>query len=237
MKIARFKANSETIRIGMVSDDRVTDLTGAGIESLQQILEQEDPKSLLSRADLPSLESFSKSEVTFVTPVENQEVWAAGVTYLRSKAARMGESEFSEDAYDKVYEALRPELFFKSMPGKVVSPGESVGIRKDARWNVPEPELAFFINSKGTLVGYSIGNDMSSRDIEGENLLYLPQAKVYDRSCALGPCISIGNSELEVRDWSIRVQIRRNGDWVFDGNTKIDQLKRSFQELVDYVCR
>ena len=129
--------------------------------------------------------------------MERQEVWAAGVTYLRSKTARMEESDFSATAYDKVYAAERPELFFKSLPEKVVGTGEPVGIRRDAKWNVPEPELALVLNSRGKIVGYTIGNDMSSRDIEGENLLYLPQAKIYDRSCALGPWIRLGASEAD----------------------------------------
>ena len=127
------------------------------------------------------------SDVVLRPPIERQEVWAAGVTYLRSKTARMEESDFSATAYDRVYDADRPEIFFKALAEKVVPTGESVGIRRDARWSVPEPELALVLNSRGRIVGCTIGNDMSSRDIEGENLLYLPQAKVYDRSCALGP--------------------------------------------------
>ena len=144
----------------------------------------------------------SLDSVPFLTPVESQEVWAAGVTYLRSKEARMVESEFSANAYDRVYDAARPEIFFKSLPEKVTSPGEPVGIRSDARWNVPEPELALVINSAGESVGFTIGNDMSSRDIEGENLLYLPQAKIYKGSCAVGPCIAVGVNENDARQWA-----------------------------------
>src|SRR5262249_31052276 len=163
--------------------------------------------------------------------IERQEVWAAGVTYLRSKAARMDESEFSATAYDRVYDAERPELFFKSQPEKVVGPGEPVGIRRDATWSVPEPEFALVINSRGVVVGCTIGNDMSSRDIEGENLLYLPQAKIYRASCALGPCIAIGASEAEVRDWTVRLKIQRGVDLVFKGETSVGRIKRSFAEL------
>jgi len=137
----------------------------------------------LTRAD----ERIPLAELTLLPPIDQQEVWAAGVTYLRSKKARMEESDFSATAYDKVYEAARPEIFFKSLPEKVVPPGGAIGIRKDAQWSVPEPELVLVINSRGRIVGYTVGNDMSSRDIEGENLLYLPQAKVYHRSCAIGP--------------------------------------------------
>src|SRR5438093_2962851 len=149
----------------------------------------------------------------------------------------MDESDFSATAYDRVYEAARPELFFKSLPEKVVSPGDAVGIRKDARWNVPEPELALVITSRGQIVGYTIGNDMSARDIEGENLLYLPQAKVYHRSCAIGPWIVMGASEAEARDWKIQLQVRRAGDVVFKGETFVGQIKRPFDELAGFLVR
>lgn len=177
------------------------------------------------------------ADVTLLTPVERQEVWAAGVTYLRSKKARMDESDFSASAYDRVYDAARPELFFKALPEKVVSPGEPVGIRRDARWNVPEPELALVINSKGRIAGYTIGNDMSSRDIEGENTLYLPQAKVYGRSCAVGPAIVVSSTETEARTWGISLRITRASRIVFQGETSVGQIKRSFSDLVEYLCR
>jgi 2-dehydro-3-deoxy-D-arabinonate dehydratase len=149
----------------------------------------------------------------------------------------MVESEFSASAYDRVYDAERPEIFFKSLPDKVVSPGDSVGIRRDARWNVPEPELALAINSAGAIVGFTIGNDMSSRDIEGENLLYLPQAKIYTRSCAVGPWIVVGPTEDEARQWTIQLEIRRGAETVFAGATRADQIKRRFAELVEYLFR
>src|SRR5262249_23599580 len=154
-------------------------------------------------------------DVRLLSPIEKQEVWAAGVTYLRSKKARMEESDFSASAYDKVYDAARPELFFKAMPEKVVGPGDAVGIRRDAQWSVPEPELALVINSRGQIAGYTIGNDMSARDIEGENLLYLPQAKIYDRSCAVGPFITVGVTEAEARGWQIQLLIQREGTSAF----------------------
>ena len=149
----------------------------------------------------------------------------------------MEESEFSASAYDRVYDAARPEIFFKSLPEKVVSPGDAVGIRRDAHWNVPEPELALVINSSGAIVGFTIGNDMSSRDIEGENLLYLPQAKIYTSSCAVGPWIVVGQTEDEARQWSIQLEIRRGGETVFAGETRAGQIKRPFAELVDYLFR
>jgi 2-dehydro-3-deoxy-D-arabinonate dehydratase len=149
----------------------------------------------------------------------------------------MEESDFSATAYDRIYEAERPELFFKSLPEKVVGPGEQVGIRKDARWSVPEPELALVLNSRGMIAGYTIGNDMSSRDIEGENLLYLSQAKIYQHSCALGPWIVVGASEDEARSWTISIRIARDGKEIFAGQTLAGQIKRRFEDLAEFLFR
>jgi 2-dehydro-3-deoxy-D-arabinonate dehydratase len=204
---------------------------------MEPILESEDLAAQLRRISQASLPRLSFSDVTLCAPVERQEIWAAGVTYLRSKAARMEESEFSANAYDRVYNAERPELFFKSLPEKVVPSGEAVGIRHDAKWNVPEPELALVMNSCGQIVGHTIGNDMSSRDIEGENLLYLPQAKTYHRSCALGPWITLGTTEAEARQWQIKLAILRNGKAAFNGETSVNQIKRGFDELAGFLFR
>ena len=173
-----------------------------------------------------------------LAPIGSQEVWAAGVTYLRSRAARMSESQDAGggDFYDRVYTAKRPELFFKSLPHKVVGPGGAVGLRSDATWSVPEPELALLINPRGEIVGYTIGNDMSSRDIEGQNPLYLPQAKVYNRSCALGPGILMTSEPLP-RETRIRIGIERQDRTVFEGETTLAQIKRPFEELVTYLYR
>src|SRR5690242_9819402 len=172
MKLCRFKAGDDKPRIGLIGDDSVlSDLTPAGITSISMLLEDTEALSAL-RKTLRTESTFPRhkvSEIELLAPVEQQEIWAAGVTYLRSKKARMEESDFSATAYDRVYEAERPELFFKSLPEKVVATGEAVGIRSDSRWSVPEPELALVLNSRGKVVGYTIGNDMSSRDIEGEN--------------------------------------------------------------------
>ncbi|MGC2446501.1 MAG: fumarylacetoacetate hydrolase family protein [Candidatus Sulfotelmatobacter sp.] len=171
-------------------------------------------------------------------PIGNQEVWAAGVTYYRSRNARMEESKTAGggDFYDRVYHAERPELFFKATAHRVVGPGDKVAIREDARWSVPEPELALFISPGGKIAGYTIGNDMSSRDIEGENPLYLPQAKVYDRSCALGPCLLVADEPLPVST-EIKIEIRREGKVVFSGETTLKEMKRSPEELVEYLYR
>jgi len=239
MRLCRFATDADArIRVGLITgDDTLLDLAAAGIDRMQSLLERADLTEELARLAGAGLPQHWPDEVRLVTPVESQEVWAAGVTYLRSKQARMVESEFSADAYDHVYEAARPELFFKSMPEKVVSPGDAVGIRSDARWNVPEPELGLVINSFGRIVGVTIGNDMSSRDIEGENLLYLPQAKIYARSCAVGPWIVIGAAEDDVRGWKIQLEICRGGQTVFAGETRASQIKRSFAELVEYLFR
>jgi 2-dehydro-3-deoxy-D-arabinonate dehydratase len=236
MKLCRYKNQSGEIRIGRAVDDStVADLTAGGIESITELLE--DAGGVARVEALGELPTLPLAEATLLTPVEGQEVWAAGVTYLRSKTARMEESDFSANAYDLVYEADRPELFLKSLPEKVAGPSEAVGIRADAKWNVPEPELVLVVNSRKELVGFTIGNDMSSRDIEGENLLYLPQAKVYDRSCAVGPWMVLGARETEARAWSIGVEIVRGGEAVFSGETSIDNIKRTFDELTDYLCR
>jgi 2-dehydro-3-deoxy-D-arabinonate dehydratase len=173
-----------------------------------------------------------------LAPVVSQEVWAAGVTYYRSRNARMEESKDAGggDFYDRVYSAERPELFFKSPGHKVVAPEGEVRIRRDAKWSVPEPELTLFINPRGEIAGYTIGNDMSSRDIEGENPLYLPQAKVYDGACAIGPCILLSQEPLD-RNTTIALQIAREGKTVFSGTTTLAELKRDPKELAHYLFR
>ena len=171
-------------------------------------------------------------------PIGEQEVWAAGVTYFRSRDARMEESKAAGggDFYDRVYSAERPELFFKSAPHRVVGHGGKVAIRGDAKWSVPEPELALLASPSGKILGYTIGNDMSSRDIEGENPLYLPQAKVYDRSCALGPGVLIGADAVDAKT-EIRLKITRKGAKAFAGSTTLASLKRDPRELVAYLYR
>jgi 2-dehydro-3-deoxy-D-arabinonate dehydratase len=238
LKLCRFKDRKERIGIGLIEGERdVLELTPAGLNRLEPLLENPDPSAECARIIKGNLPRRSLAEVHLLAPVEQQEVWAAGVTYLRSKTARMEESNFSATAYDRVYEAERPELFFKCLPEKVVSAGESVGIRRDARWSVPEPELALVLNSRGQVAGYTIGNDMSSRDIEGENLLYLPQAKIYHRSCALGPWIVIGATEAVARQWTITLRLDRKGGCVFQGETSVNQIKRSFAELAAFLFR
>src|ERR1700683_2868826 len=180
----------------------------------------------------------SFNAATVLAPVAGQEVWAAGGTYYRSRNARMDESKDAGGGsfYDRVYAAERPELFFKAAGRRVVGPNRAVRIRSDATWSVPEPELTLLINPRGAIVGYTIGNDMSSRDIEGENPLYLPQAKVYDGSCALGPCVLLPSEPLS-KSTTIQLEIRRQGDIVFSGTTTLAELKREPQELAKFIFR
>jgi 2-dehydro-3-deoxy-D-arabinonate dehydratase len=173
-----------------------------------------------------------------LAPIGSQEVWAAGVTYYRSRNARMEESKGAGggDFYDRVYHATRPELFFKASAHRIVGPEAKVAIRDDAAWSVPEPELTLFVTPRGKIAGYTIGNDMSSRDIEGENPLYLPQAKVYDRSCALGPCLLIREEPLPAAT-EIALEIRREATVAFSGATTLKEMKRRPEELVEYLFR
>jgi 2-dehydro-3-deoxy-D-arabinonate dehydratase len=173
-----------------------------------------------------------------LAPIGNQEVWAAGVTYLKSRDARMEESKESgaSDVYSKVYDADRPELFFKALPHRVSAPGEAVYIRKDSTWNVPEPELTLYINSNGEIQAYTVGNDMSSRSIEGENPLYLPQAKVYERSCALGPCLFVPEKPISP-ETQISILIKRNHQDVFSGAIQLNRMKRNLPELASWLYR
>jgi 2-dehydro-3-deoxy-D-arabinonate dehydratase len=171
-------------------------------------------------------------------PVQSQELWACGVTYYRSKVGRQEESKDAGggDFYGKVYEAVRPEVFFKSNPHRIVGHGGKVRIRKDSTWDVPEPELTLAVTSSGKIIGYTIGNDMSSRSIEGENPLYLPQAKTYDACASVGPCIFVTEKPL-APDTVIHMEIHRNAKKVFEGNVTIDQMKRTPQELVSFVYK
>jgi len=208
-------------------------------------LPDSDWHALTTRDDLPSylqsqlprLEAAAAPQ-SLLAPIAAQEVWAAGVTYYRSRTARMEESQTAGGGsfYDRVYTAERPELFLKSTPHRVAAPGAAVRIRFDSKWNVPEPELALLISPSGKLIGYTVGNDMSSRDIEGENPLYLPQAKVYDRSCALGPGILVSDAPLSPAT-RIRLEITRNSQAAFQDEITLDQMKRKPETLIEYLFR
>jgi 2-dehydro-3-deoxy-D-arabinonate dehydratase len=213
---------------------------GAGIPLLPN-----ESDRLTTREDLfEYLEMMTRGGVPrpfpaeFLAPLEAQEVWAAGVTYYRSRAARMSEAETAGggDFYDRVYSAERPELFCKASPHRVVGPEAPVRIRRDSKWNVPEPELTLLISPGAKILGYTIGNDMSSRDIEGANPLYLPQAKTYDRCCSLGPAILVSR-EQPAPSTGIHLTIRRAGEPVFSGSTCLADMKRPLEDLVAYLFR
>lgn len=192
----------------------------------------------LLKEEILSSKSSGTLQGDILAPIQSQEIWASGVTYLRSKNARMEESKDAGggDFYDRVYDAPRPELFFKATPYRTVGHLQSIRLRKDSKWNVPEPELTLFINSEGQISGYTVGNDVSSRDIEGENPLYLPQAKSYDKSAAIGPCIYVPEIPISP-ETVINLVIERNGVSVFDQSIQINQMKRKHTELVDYLYK
>jgi 2-dehydro-3-deoxy-D-arabinonate dehydratase len=211
---------------------RLTDLT------FDELLEDEAPLARLTAHAARAQEVDGATPQVLHAPIGSQDVWAAGVTYFRSRDARMDEARASGGStfYDRVYEADRPELFFKSSAARVVAPGGVVRVRGDSTWSVPEPELVLVINSAGKVVGYTAGNDMSARDIEGENPLYLPQAKVYDGSCAIGPGVLFTADPLATTT-AIRLRIVRGGNVAFEGETTTGQIKRGFDELAGWLCR
>jgi len=249
MRICRFHLPDRGVRLGRLVDQRIYDLTATGavrfaaLEGLLQASVKTTIGELLQDVDLSALPTYAYAELDcgpapgtphLLPPVDEQEVWAAGVTYAWSREARVREAR-SKDVYVQVYEAERPELFFKSIGYKVVGPNDWIGLRGDSHWNVPEPELALVLNPRMQIVGYTVGNDVSSRDIEGENPLYLPQAKVYRRSCALGPVIALADDEIDGQDLVIRMTIRRGGTPVFRGETSTTNMHRTLGELVGYL--
>jgi 2-dehydro-3-deoxy-D-arabinonate dehydratase len=208
-------------------------LDGGPVELLEGTL---DALLAAGSLDAPATGPVPAGSVV-LAPVAGQEVWAAGVTYNASRSARNDESKGAHDFYDLVYDAERPELFFKAAPGRVRGPGEPIGVREDSGWDVPEPELALVISAAGEIVGYTIGNDVSSRSIEGENPLYLPQAKVYRGSCALGPAIVPVGEAPDADSMEITLTIARGGEAVFEGSTQVALLKRGLTELVSWLFK
>jgi 2-dehydro-3-deoxy-D-arabinonate dehydratase len=235
MQLAKVRRRDGSTGFGAIKDGRLHFFSWPAM--LGDLLAGPDPAGLTN--DLLALGTLSTplDELTMLAPVCRQEVWAAGVTYKRSKIAREVESVGAAQFYDKVYTAARPELFLKAAPWRVIGPGGQVRIRKDGKWNVPEPELALVISPSLKIVGYTIGNDMSSRDIEGENPLYLPQAKVYDGSCAIGPVITLVASMPPLTGVNIRLEIDRAGKRAFEGATSLGQMKRTPEELVGWLGR
>jgi 2-dehydro-3-deoxy-D-arabinonate dehydratase len=236
-KVRRASGNVEVVRIDDQNRAFPLDLTQwPGVTSLADLLRADDPAGLantLTRSAVP--EPFV--DLNVLAPIDRQEIWAAGVTYKRSKVAREEESAGAAQFYDKVYTAPRPELFLKATPERTVGPNADIRVRRDSKWNVPEPELALVVSPDLRIVGYTIGNDVSSRDIEGENPLYLPQAKVYHGSCSVGPVITLAADMPPLASVGIRLVIRRAGEIAFEGTTSVAQMARTPEELVDWLGR
>ena len=240
MPLCRFTTGeSETPRVGLLSGDDVRDLSSvADLASIDRILTTPlaQLRAALDALDHRPLAIYRRDDCTLLAPIESQEVWACGVTYERSRDARMHEST-QRDVYDRVYDAARPEIFFKATPSRVVGPGAEIVVRADSNWDVPEPELAVVLNDALEIVGYTVGNDVSSRQIEGENPLYLPQAKVYAACCALGPAIVPAWEVPDPTGLAIRLEIERGGQTAFSGETSTARLHRTVEELVAYLGR
>lgn len=240
MRLAKVLFPNQAQHVVIVGESSVQALNMTTPEEtlrLSDILHSDSPADLAKSLIDSTIAPVSLDIVSFLVPIDSQEVWAAGVTYKRSQVARMEESKSGADHYAMVYTADRPEIFFKSTPTRVVGPGVPVRIRKDATWSVPEPEFVLILDPKMNIKGYSIGNDMSSRDIEGENPLYLPQAKVYNQSCAIGPYILLAEGPLDLPKTLINLTIQRGGKDVFTGETNLGQIVRKFEDLAQWLGR
>jgi len=238
MKLAKYLLPTGKHGVGRVEGETLLPLhTAEGpYPTLAHILDAEDPYEA-AQFMTHTHEPIPLSKVQLLPPIDHQEVWAAGVTYKRSRTARMEESETAASCYDRVYASPRPEIFFKASPHRVSGHNQPLRIRVDSDWNVPEPELTLVLNKRLDLVGFTIGNDMSSRDIEGDNPLYLPQAKCYNQCCGLGPWITLFRDMPPVADIGIHLAIHRNKAKVFEGSTSAAQMARSFDNLIGWLGR
>jgi 2-dehydro-3-deoxy-D-arabinonate dehydratase len=241
MRLAKLKLADDSIRVALVEDDgrlKVLDMLQVeNVRSLMDLLHSRDPIGLTKFLVDTKAPALDPKLVTILAPIDKQEVWAAGVTYKRSQVARMEESEAGASHYDKVYTAPRPEIFFKATANRVSGPGQPLRVRADSQWSVPEPELALVVSPTGKLVGFTVGNDMSARDIEGENPLYLPQAKVYNQCCGLGPYVWIPEQPVDRPNTRIHLTIERGGTVAFSGESNLDQMKRGFEELIGWLIK
>ena len=234
MQLGKVRQPSGEAAVVFVEDGLVYTLRTA---SLADLLTAADPAVAARDLIDKSVPPHAVADQTFLAPIDRQEIWAAGVTYKRSKVAREEESAGAAQFYDKVYTAPRPELFMKATPERVVGPGQPVRIRADGKWNVPEPELALVVSPAMKIVGYTIGNDMSSRDIEGENPLYLPQAKIYKGSCAVGPFITPAALMPALAGVEIKLVIHRGRAVAFEGTTTLAQMARSAESLAEWLFK
>ncbi|TWU33317.1 fumarylacetoacetate hydrolase family protein [Novipirellula artificiosorum] len=237
MKIAKYTDSEGVVRVARVEDNQLIPLRMTSqYPTMSDLLAAAHPIAAVESLTTDSAVAIDPS-VRWQPPIDHQEVWAAGVTYRRSQTARMEESEAAASCYDRVYNADRPELFFKATPHRVSGHGQPLRIRSDARWNVPEPEVTLVLSPAMKIVGLTVGNDMSSRDIEGDNPLYLPQAKCYNQCAGLGPWISLFDSLPPRNTIGIDLKIDRDGERVFDAQTSADQMARSFEDLVNWLAR
>ena len=238
MPLCLYRADANAPRqLGLIDGDQVIDIEatgGPGTLAGALALSLVDLRAAVDAAAGGASVPLASVELT--APVDYQEVWAAGVTYLRSRDARMEEST-QQDVYAQVYDAERPEVFLKATPDRVSSPGEPIAIRGDSTWDVPEPEVALLINAAGEIAGYTVGNDVSSRSIEGENPIYLPQAKIYRACAALGPVVALPWEITDPRGLAIHLEIHRDGALFFSGDSSTGQMHRTFEELVAYLRR
>jgi 2-dehydro-3-deoxy-D-arabinonate dehydratase len=237
MQLIKFTVDDDpTPSVGLLTAARITPL-GSGHRCLTDLLHTPDRLDQIESRVRAAGCSYSLASVRILAPLDAQEVWGAGVTYERSKVAREQESDQAATFYDRVYRAARPELFFKATPSRVAGSGEPIRVRCDTHWCVPEPELALVMSPELEIVGFTIGNDVSARDIEGENPLYLPQAKVYDACCGLGPVITLTKAMPARESIGIGMEITRGGDTVFRGATSIARMARRFEELLEWLGR
>lgn len=236
MKIAKLLNTSGKSAVGRVGEQGIELLDLGNFADLSDLLATPDVMKAASSLR-PTGQVIPMARAQLLPPIDRQEVWAAGVTYKRSQTARMEESEAAASCYDRVYRSARPEIFFKATVGRVRGSGQELRIRSDAQWNVPEPELTLVLSPKLKIVGYTIGNDMSSRDIEGENPLYLPQAKTYNQCCGLGPWITLAEAMPEQDKIEISLDIVRGGKTVFSQSTRASEMARTFEDLVQWLGR
>ncbi len=250
LALCRYAAGDSGPRLGLIAGGQLYDLTAtgraeyAGMDSwlkaasgrVAEATEAVAAVAAVYRPVCPASALYGDSGIKLLSPLDTQEVWACGVTYEMSREARMRESN-QPTVYGKVYDAPRPEIFFKATPHRVVGPGEAVGIRADSKWDVPEAELALVITPGMEIVGYTIGNDMSSRDIEGQNPLYLPQAKIYTRCCALGPIVRLASEDFNPLALAVQCTVYRNGQVAFHGETRTSTICRPLSNLISYLRR
>lgn len=240
MQFGKVRRPSGAVTVVMIEGDTAIPLSVSRhptVRCLADLLALPNPGEAARGLVDPAIAPEPAAGLTYLAPIDRQEIWAAGVTYKRSKIARQEESVGAAQFYDKVYSAPRPELFMKATPERVVNPGDPIRVRADSAWSVPEPELTLVVSADLRIVGYTVGNDVSARDIEGENPLYLPQAKIYAKSCAIGPVITPVAAMPKLEETDISLVIRRAGQVAFEGKTSLSMMARTPKDLVDWLGR